>query len=85
MIGYFDEEMYREHLMEYERSQLRDAVLTEMERLRPDWAETYRSAEIKTDFEKAVTYCDYEFSVRDIQTWIAAYREGRSVRLRMSD
>jgi hypothetical protein len=81
IADYGTEELYWEHLFEYERGQLRQAFLTEMERLRPEWAEEYSKGKLKQDFERDVSNCDTGWSFKQVQAWLNAYNEGRPASL----
>ena len=78
---YGTEDLYWEHLLEYERGQLCQVFWTEMERLRSEWAEEYSKGKLKRDCERAVSNCDNGWSFKPVQAWLNAYHEGRSASL----
>ncbi|CAI7571592.1 unnamed protein product [Penicillium palitans] len=63
-------ELYFEHLWQYETTLLRDIFMGEMRRLDPGWVEVFDKSQIKRDFDCAVQECDTEFSAGDINAWI---------------
>ncbi|KGO69662.1 Aminoglycoside phosphotransferase [Penicillium italicum] len=63
-------EMYFEHLWQYETTLLRDVFIDEMRRLDTGWVEVFEKSELKRDFDYAVNYCDSWVSARDIEAWI---------------
>jgi aminoglycoside phosphotransferase len=81
--------LYWEHLMEYELTKLRRYFLDEMQRLEPKWVEVFNSAKARRDFHIAVQNCDNELCVRHINEWLddIATGEGtvRSLRDRIDE
>jgi hypothetical protein len=68
--------LYWEHLLEYERSQLRKLFLEEMEKLQPDWIATMKTSTVKMDLEKAVHNCDNGWRFKAVKRWLDAYMAG---------
>lgn len=64
------DELYDEHLLEYELTHLRRIFESEMEKLEPRWMATYNSSQLERDFDLAVENCDMEFLARDILAWM---------------
>lgn len=58
--------LYWEHLMEYEMTQLRQYLLDEMLRLEPRWIEIFNESTARRDSYTAVQNCDDEFLARPI-------------------
>ncbi|KAF3940756.1 hypothetical protein ABW19_dt0206687 [Dactylella cylindrospora] len=64
--------LYWEHMMEYELTQLRWFFLHEMKRREPRWIDVFEASGEKRDFNTAVQNrdgenCDSEFLARDVQ------------------
>jgi len=74
--------LYWEHLLEYEQTQLRRLFINEMEKLEPSWVEELRKGEFKADFEEAVHNCDNGFCFKIIRAWLDALDNGESWSLR---
>lgn len=68
--------LYWEHLLEYEKTQLRQLFLEEMERLSPEWVAEMSTSMLKVDFEKAVHNCDNTWSFKVVKRWLDAYMVG---------
>ena len=68
-------DLYWEHVLEYEMTQLRKLFLAEMQKKQPEWVAIMRDNGLKADFEMAVRKCDscdsgMEF--KRIKRWIDA-------------
>ncbi|KAK3691648.1 hypothetical protein LTR37_018527 [Vermiconidia calcicola] len=70
--------LYWEHLMVWESSTLRKVFFSEMERLKPEWAQLRTRGELKNGFEEAVSNCDQPLRHRSVRLWLEAYRAGES-------
>ena len=68
--------LYWEHLLEYERGQLRAMFLAEMEGLQPEWVWEWRRGSFKRDFERAILNVDRSWGLRGVQRWLDAYMKG---------
>ncbi|KAF3006915.1 hypothetical protein E8E13_011212 [Curvularia kusanoi] len=64
--------LYWEHALEYEMTQLRKLFLTEMQKMQPEWVATIRDNGLKADFEMAVQNCDNGLAFKLIKRWIDA-------------
>ncbi|KAJ5515212.1 hypothetical protein N7527_006772 [Penicillium freii] len=71
-------ELYFEHLWQYETTLLRDIFMDEMRRLDAGWVEVFDKSQVKRDFDCAVQDCDTEFSARNINAWIKDITAGIS-------
>jgi hypothetical protein len=69
-------QLFWEHLMDYEQTQLRKLFLREMEKIRPEWVAAMTSSTLKADMEKAVHNCDNSWSFKIVKRWLTAYKEG---------
>jgi aminoglycoside phosphotransferase (APT) family kinase protein len=69
-------DLYWEHLFEYESTMLRALFLDEMQKLAPDWVKEFTNGAVKADFEAAVQHCDGGWSVRRITEWLDAFEKG---------
>ena len=64
------DELYWEHLENYELTQLRRIFLEEMTKLEPRWVEIFKSSQRQRDFDLAVTNCGESFLIRRICNWL---------------
>ncbi|CAL1709019.1 unnamed protein product [Somion occarium] len=71
-------ELYFEHLREWEKTQLRALFIEEMERVRPEWVNEHHAADSKrkADLEFAIQYCDDELSRRKVKKWVDYMESG---------
>jgi hypothetical protein len=69
-------QLFWEHLMDYEQTQLRKVFMDEMKIVCPDWLATMKSSTLKADMEKAVRNCDNSWSFKLVKRWFTAYKEG---------
>lgn len=69
-------DIYWEHLLEYEQTQLRKLFVEEMEKAQPDWVAIMRENSLKADFEKAVHNCDNGWQFKIIKRWVDALMLG---------
>ncbi|KAF5667191.1 altered inheritance of mitochondria mitochondrial [Fusarium heterosporum] len=74
-------QIYWEHLMEYEQTQLRKVYSHHMAQQYPPWNELVAASTLKIDFLKAVMLCADEFHVRGIERWIDIVNGGQFPRL----
>ena len=65
-------DLYWEHVLEYEMTQLRKLFLTEMQKKQPEWVAIMRDNGLKADFEMAVRKCDSGMAFKRIKRWIDA-------------
>jgi aminoglycoside phosphotransferase (APT) family kinase protein len=73
--GYVDE-LFWEHLDDYELTQLRRVFLAEMERLQPKWVHVFESSQRQRDFDLAVSGCNGSFLIRRIWNWLDDVEKG---------
>lgn len=78
-------DLYWEHVLEYEPTNLRRVFLDEMARLEPEWMEIFNASQMQRDLDYAVLYCDSEFSARDIRYWSDDVMAGRNNMLSLED
>lgn len=71
-------ELYFEHIWQYETTLLRDIFMDEMRRLDAGWVEAFDKSQVKRDFDCAVQECDTEFSAGYINAWIKDITAGIS-------
>jgi Ser/Thr protein kinase RdoA (MazF antagonist) len=69
-------QLFWEHLMDYEQTQLRKLFLEEMKKIRPEWVAAMEASTLKADMEKAVHNCDNSWSFKIVKRWFTAYKEG---------
>lgn len=76
-------DMYWDHLMEYECTQLRKTFLAEMANLSTEWIDLRKSEScaLKNDFDDAVENCDEFFSRKAVDDWANAFLQGKPTRL----
>jgi thiamine kinase-like enzyme len=65
-------DLYWEHVLEYEMTQLRKLFLTEMQKTQPEWIAIMRDNSLKADFEMAVHKCGSGMAFKRIKRWIDA-------------
>ncbi|KAF2640188.1 kinase-like protein [Massarina eburnea CBS 473.64] len=70
-------ELYWEHLMEYEKGQLRAVFLEEMKKLQPEWVQIMEESSLKADFERAVNLVDSDWMQGCARRWANAVKEGK--------
>ncbi|KAJ8062551.1 hypothetical protein OCU04_009078 [Sclerotinia nivalis] len=75
-------ELYWEHLLEYESTMLRTLFLDEMQKIAPEGIEESTKGAVKADFEVAVQNCDSGWSVKRITAWLDALEKGENWSLR---
>jgi Ser/Thr protein kinase RdoA (MazF antagonist) len=68
--------LYWEHLLEYEQTQLRRLFVEEMEKVKSDWVTTMRSSTVERDFEKAIQNCDNAWNFKTVRRWLEDYKQG---------
>ncbi|KAK7432936.1 hypothetical protein QQZ08_000407 [Neonectria magnoliae] len=62
-------DLYWEHMKEYDLTVLRETFLEEMSKLEPKWMEVFNSSGQKRDLDVATRNCDNEFLARQIKAW----------------
>lgn len=65
-------DLYWEHVLEYEMTQLRKLFLMEMQKAQPEWVAIMRNNRLKADFEKAVHNYDNGMALKIVRRWIDA-------------
>lgn len=73
------EKAYFDDLEEYEKRQLREFFLEEMQRVCPEWMEVFNESDLKADFECAVSFVTEQGASTDIDEWIKALEEGEEL------
>ena len=63
-------DLYWEHLWEYELTLLRDVFIDRMKSLEPRWVDVFHKSQSQRDFDIAVQNCDDGFAARHIRPWI---------------
>ncbi|CDF40406.1 unnamed protein product [Chondrus crispus] len=74
-------EVYVQHLLQYEQTELRKEFLNEIKNIEPAWFAIY-SSDLnlrKADFETAVNYIDDEFCIKLISKWLDDVAAGEDV------
>jgi hypothetical protein len=71
------DDLYWDHLMNYEQTKLRHYFLEEMRRLESLWMDVYESSQLQRDFEVALQSCDDEFRAKDISAWVEDVISGK--------
>jgi Ser/Thr protein kinase RdoA (MazF antagonist) len=69
--------LYWEHLLEYERSELRKLFKQEMRKLNAKWVTTMKRRTLEADFEKAINDCVCGWRFRSVRRWLDAYKAKR--------
>ena len=63
-------ELFWEHLMDYERTKLRRYFVNVLRSLEPEWVRVFESTRRQRDFDYAVQYCSSSFSIRKVNKWL---------------
>ena len=71
------DELYWEHLNDYECTQLRHVFLDEMRKLQPEWVKVFETSQAKRDFDLAIEGLDDEFTMRSIWNWLRDLDSGK--------
>ncbi|KAJ8116107.1 hypothetical protein OPT61_g2396 [Boeremia exigua] len=69
-------DLYWEHLLEYELTQLREIFLREMDKKSPGWSVLAKQAILKNDFERAVEECDNGWRNKSVRRWVDSLAAG---------
>ncbi|KAI4595647.1 hypothetical protein KJ359_006636 [Pestalotiopsis sp. 9143b] len=72
------DELFWEHLEDFESTKLRRLFMQEMQRLSPGWVEIFEASQRQRDFDMALDSCDDEFSTRRILAWLADIESGKT-------
>lgn len=64
-------ELYFDHMIEWEQTQLRVGFFEEMMRAQPQWVGIYRESVLKEDFLTAITLCSDALSRSGVRRWVA--------------
>ena len=76
------DELYWDHLLDYERTQLRKLFVDEMRATKPDWVATMETSSLKADFGQAVHDADNGWRFKIIREWVEAFLTGDVYSLR---
>ncbi|KAI9820920.1 MAG: hypothetical protein M1826_000834 [Phylliscum demangeonii] len=68
------DELYWEHLLEFETPPLQKTYLDEMQRLCPEWVEVIRGSQVQTPFELAVSR--NTSWAKDTDDWLVSFEDG---------
>ncbi len=69
-------DLYWEHLLEYELTQLRTIFVQEMETRSPGWSMLAKQSALKDDFERAIEECDNGWRNKSVKRWVDALANG---------
>jgi hypothetical protein len=69
-------EWYKEKMIDYEASRLREFFFEEMQRLSPKWMDTYRREQVRRDIVLAFDYADNDITVYRTLSWAETVLEG---------
>ncbi|KAF9881519.1 hypothetical protein CkaCkLH20_00665 [Colletotrichum karsti] len=75
------QDIYWDHLLQYEQTRLREAYAARMRKSRPDWETEVEESLLKTDFLEAIHFCRSAFHLRSIPKWIDSITAGKFQRL----
>ena len=67
---------YKEKMIDYEASRLREFFLEEMQRLSPKWMDNYRQEQVRRDIVLAFDYADNDITVFRVIRWAQTVLEG---------
>lgn len=70
-------DLYWEHLLEYEMTQLRAFFVEEMQKAQPECVAIMRASKLKADFERAVHVCDNGVLSIRVRRWIELLSNGQ--------
>ncbi|KAF3004299.1 hypothetical protein E8E13_008766 [Curvularia kusanoi] len=71
-------DLYWEHLLEFELTQLRGVFNGEMEKRSPEWMEIVKMGTLKDDFARAVDECDNGWRNKCVKEWADSLVKGES-------
>lgn len=63
-------ELYWEHLLDYEVTLLRDVFIEKMKIIEPAWGDVFNISERERDFDNSLENCDNVFAARHIRAWV---------------
>ncbi|KAJ4384171.1 hypothetical protein N0V86_001016 [Didymella sp. IMI 355093] len=63
-------DLYWEHLLEYEMTQLRKLFVAEMQKESPEWVVAMEQSVLKANFERAVEDCDNGWRNKVVKQWV---------------
>ena len=69
-------DLYWEHLLEFELTQLSKVFQGEMEKRSPEWATLATKSTLKDNFERAVEECDNGWRNKCVKRWVDSLLEG---------
>ncbi|KAK6193306.1 hypothetical protein LQW54_012607 [Pestalotiopsis sp. IQ-011] len=72
------DELFWEHLEDFESTKLRRLFTHEMQRLSPGWVGIFEASQGQRDFDMALDSCDDEFSIRRVLAWLADIESGKT-------
>jgi hypothetical protein len=73
--------VYYEQLEEYEKTQLRQCFLEEMERVCPEWVRVHNERKHKAYFEEVVAHVGTQIMAKAIDEWLGAVGRARNLRV----
>ncbi|KAF7509385.1 hypothetical protein GJ744_008108 [Endocarpon pusillum] len=76
-------EIFTEHLKEFEKTRLRKLFLARMAQTEPQWIQVFESSSRKADFDLTLEHCDSSLMLKTIKKWldnIDAGKEYQSLR-----
>jgi hypothetical protein len=73
--------VYYEQLEEYEKTQLRQCFLKEMERVCPEWVRVHNERKHKAYFEEVVAHVGTQIMAKAIDEWLGAVGRARNLRV----
>ncbi|KAH6620422.1 phosphotransferase enzyme family-domain-containing protein [Boeremia exigua] len=74
-------DLYWEHLLEWEITQLREVFVQEMEERQPGWTALAKQNKLKDDFERAVEECGNGWRNKSVKRWADALAAGTPIDL----
>lgn len=69
--------LYWEHLLEYEQTELRKLFKQEMAKSNASWVATMESSTLQSDFEQAIHNCDNNWQFKAVSQWLDAFKQGK--------
>lgn len=72
-----EQNLYGEHMLEYEQTKLRLIYEEEMTKVVPQWSEVRQKSMRQADFALAVNWCDGPFTQRRVKVWLERALAGK--------
>lgn len=72
------DELYWDHLLEYEQTQLREVFVEHMKTIQPRWIDQLNDSRVAADIEKAVHGAENPWVFKTVRRWLKAFVSGNT-------